>query len=185
MVEQNETPESCNSPTGMIPVGSGGGSSDLCCRGECFCEASPPLPPPPPLKNPPLKKAFAFGADATRRRNRAAPPPLCDPPLCDEIPAGLLAFLACLVGSLPRSGVVSLLPWPAARGTRRCDRARLRNFSALGPVVDDVLEPSTCEDAADEEPWFDLPADDDGLLPVPVLALVRVLYGGEERGMLA
>lgn len=159
VVEQNETPESCSSPTGMIPVGSGGGSSAAVpisgCAVERDCDASvlwetdaAPLPPP---KKPPLKKALVLGAEATLRRNRAAPPPVCA-----ELPEGLLAFLVCFDCSL------LMWWWLVVRGAPRCDRDKLRNFSALVPPLEDAGGEdglTTCDDAAEDEWWLDLALD--------------------------
>ena len=151
VVEQNETPESCSSPTGIIPVGSGGGSSAAAvpasecavardCDASALCEAEAAPPP----KKPPLKKALVLGAEATLRRNRAAPPPVCEA----LFPEGLLAFLVCFDCSLP------LWWWLAVRGAPRCDRDKLRNFSALVPPLDDDGGEdglTTCDDAAEDE----------------------------------
>lgn len=153
VVEQNETPESCSSPTGMIPVGSGGGSSaavpasgcavDLDCDDSVLCAVEAAPPPPPPPKKPPLKKALVLGAEATLRRNRAAPPPFCE-----ELPEGLLAFLVCFDCSL------LLWWWLVVRGAPRCERDKLRNFSALVPPLDDDGGEdglTTCDDAAEDD----------------------------------
>lgn len=86
-------------------------------------------------KSPPLKSALVLGADATRRRKRAAlepAPPLLDE---DEWPAGLLAMrkLLCVApavcGERPGSDGEPLRCLP------RCERDSERYFSALCPTL--------------------------------------------------
>lgn len=76
-VEPNDTPESCISPTGMTPFGSGGTrSSSPESPLNAFLEAGYGCELEEEEKSDPLKRALVLGAEATRRRNRTA----LDPP---------------------------------------------------------------------------------------------------------